>query len=143
MKFRKGYKYAQLPDGSFASRKTNRPYKFVLAVLVDYADDRSRAQKFVDCASVRVRRYEGLIAGTISPDSWEDTQRSTWAGNLASWKRQEAEAVDKLNKIPSEGSYWSACSWHTRSDLAQKEFSKVTDPERFRIIPVVEQEVCK
>lgn len=88
---------ATLPDGTVATRTTARAYTHVLAVAWDNAIERERA--FESAATI-----QGYV----------DDGSDCWTQETADEYKAKAEAH------PATGVTWSAYSWHSSRELAEK-----------------------
>lgn len=106
---------ATLPDGTKATRRTEAAYTHVVAVQCDYAKDYAREAYSLDQLKSRIEGAQARIAAGEGDRQDELTVR--WGAE----KSPVAEAEKKLAKLPTEGLYWAATSWHSRYDLAAKQ----------------------
>ena len=130
---------ATMPDGTIATRSTDRDYTHVVAVEVQNAPRHAAAQNLVNVEQAHLDHYQGLLDGTIEPSEaeaqsasrWIDdelvelTPETRWADSADRASRRLAKAVKALAKTPATGTTWEAWSWHGRYDLAAKKVDEI------------------
>lgn len=108
---------ATLPDGTVATRRTDRNYVTVVAVETQNAYYHNEAQARL--AREEAREAEAREKANVAnpPEHLVDCAREA-----ARWTEQARKAFAKTSP---DGTTWAAWSWHSRYDLAAKKVDEI------------------